>query len=232
MDFYESSLRRDLERLMRRIPNFAPRSSGIKVTKYSAQDCGCENCSYHTGKGKNIKCGLTVCACIKERMEAGIASRREILTETMAAIRFSPFQKRLQNYLKEMEETPMDFNDEKHRAAFSAAIERLEQKNDALMAVVYLLTADHRLWTAAQRHVERNAIHFSSIKLQNSTVNGYALFCCAKDLYLGTKNLPISDLADTELIPPKLFALICNAMAIRRFGLGAIQCTPERKKSK
>ncbi len=53
--------------------------------------------------------------------------------------------------------------------------------------------------------------------------NSYPLFCAAKDLYLGTKHLTVRDLADAELISPKVFALICNAMAIRRFGLGAIQ---------
>ncbi len=41
-------------------------------------------------------------------------------------------------------------------------------------------------------------------------------------MYLGTKHLTFSDLADQSLIPPKVFGLICNAMAIRRFGLGAI----------
>ena len=54
-------------------------------------------------------------------------------------------------------------------------------------------------------------------------MGGYALYCASKDLYLGTKNLTIGDLADTDLIPSKIFGLICNGMAIRRFGLGAIQ---------
>ena len=59
--------------------------------------------------------------------------------------------------------------------------------------------------------------------ISNTTEAGYALFCCAKDLAIGTKHLTISDLADSDLIPPKLFGVICNAMAIRRYGLGAIQ---------
>ena len=42
-------------------------------------------------------------------------------------------------------------------------------------------------------------------------------------IYIGTKHLTISDLSDTELISPMLFGVICNAMAIRRYGLGAIQ---------
>lgn len=50
----------------------------------------------------------------------------------------------------------------------------------------------------------------------------HPLFCAAKDLYLGTGCLTVSDLAYKSLVPPKAFRLICNAMAIRRFGLGAI----------
>ncbi len=90
------------------------------------------------------------------------------------------------------------------------------------MAAVYLLTADCRLWNTTARYVPRNEIMFESIRLKGSTENGYTLYCAAKDLYLGTKHLTVSDLADQSLIPPKVFGLICNAMAIRRFGLGAI----------
>jgi len=50
----------------------------------------------------------------------------------------------------------------------------------------------------------------------------YTLFCCAKDLYLGTKHINIADLADEQLIPPKMFGIICNVLAKRRFGIGVI----------
>ena len=90
------------------------------------------------------------------------------------------------------------------------------------MAAIYLLTAEHKLWMQIKRFVERNEIKFDGFKPKDSTENGYTLLCCAKDLYLGTKHITISDLADTELVAPRMFALICNAMAIRRFGLGAI----------
>ena len=103
------------------------------------------------------------------------------------------------------------------------AIRKLDKKNFALMSALYLLTAEHKLWMQIRNYVERNEIKFERFKPKDSTENGYTLLCCAKDLYLGTKHITISDLADTELIAPKMFALICNAMAIRRFGLGAIQ---------
>ena len=91
------------------------------------------------------------------------------------------------------------------------------------MAALYLLTADSMLWRYVKYAVVNNVICFEQVRLRGTNTNRYPLFCAAKDLYLGTKHLTVSDLADAELIPPKVFALICNAMAIRRFGLGAIQ---------
>ena len=117
----------------------------------------------------------------------------------------------------------MDYKNEKHRIAFDEAIKKLNRKNRPLMAALYLLAADHRLWTVAKEFVRPNEINLNAVKIPDCTEDAYTLLCAAKDLYLGTKHLTVCDLTDTDLIPPKLFALICNAMAIRRFGLGALK---------
>ena len=120
---------------------------------------------------------------------------------------------------------PMRYKNEKHQREFEEALRKRDKKDYAMIAALYLLTADLRLWNLSKRHVGKIEINFADIRLKNIHENGYALFCCAKDLCLGTKHLTVADLADTDLIPPKLFELICNAMAIRRFGLGAIKTT-------
>ena len=97
------------------------------------------------------------------------------------------------------------------------------------MSAFYLLTADYMLWQSVRQCVVDNIIRFEEIRLQGLNENSYTLFCAAKDLYLGTDCLTISDLADTTLIPPKIFGLICNGMAVRRFGLSAIHLTGGRK---
>ncbi|MDD4422779.1 MAG: hypothetical protein PHD46_07065 [Eubacteriales bacterium] len=43
----------------------------------------------------------------------------------------------------------------------------------------------------------------------------------AKDLYCGSKHITFTDLADRELIGHRMFSVICNAMAFRRYGLRA-----------
>lgn len=188
--------------------------------EYTAEMCDCRYCPYYRGKRK---CTASQCPCIEERIVAGIASRADVMAETMRDIHNAAFRRRLNQFIKESEELHMNFRNEKHRLAFVEAILKLDKKNFALMSALYLLTAEHKLWMQIRNYVERNEIKFERFKPKDSTENGYTLLCCTKDLYLGTKHITISDLADTELIVPRMFALICNAMAIRRFGLGAIQ---------
>lgn len=150
--------------------------------------------------------------------EDGTAS----LIEALAGIRHPPFQRRLRQYMKESGMNPMDYRNEKHRREFENTVRKKNKKDYRLMAALYLLTADCMLWRSVKNCVVENVICFEEIRLHDTDENSYALFCAAKDLYLGTKYLSVSDLADRELVSPRMFALICNAMAIRRFGLGAI----------
>ena len=188
--------------------------------EYTAEMCDCRLCLYYDRKRK---CTVSQCPCIEERIIAGAASRAEVMAETMKDIHNAAFRRRLNQINKESEELHMDFRNEKHRLAFVEAIHKLGKKNFALMSALYLLTAEHKLWMQIRNYVEQGEIKFDRFKPKDSTENGYTLLCCAKDLYLGAKHITISDLADTKLIVPELFALIYNAMAIRRFGLGAIQ---------
>ena len=150
------------------------------------------------------------------------ATPTEILAETMRQIRCPPFRKRFNEYI-ESEEKPMTYINEKHRARFMLAAKNISKTNYALLSALYLLTADQRLWGCCKHHINNGCVFFENIKLNNCTERAYTLYCAAKDLTLGTKHLTVSDLSDANLVPPMLFRTICNAMAIRRFGLAAIK---------
>ena len=198
MYFYEDVSLRTLERIMQEVPDFLPRGQGIRVL------------------------------CQKECMfsEYDNMDQKALVMEVVSSIRYPPLFERLGRYLGEDGRKLMDFKHEKHRETFERAVEKRNQKNAALMSALYLLTADHRLWRTAAGAVRRNRVCFEQIRPKGSTEEGYALYCAAKDLYLGTKNLTVRDLADPEVISPKLFGLICNGMAVRRFGVGAL-CSHE-----
>ena len=121
------------------------------------------------------------------------------------------------------------FRNNAHRTAFLEVSRNMNRRNYALLAALYLLTADSRLWNQVKDCVQHNQILFDQMKPKNHSTNSYTLFSVAKDLSLGTNHMTLCDLADTELIPPKVFAIICNSMALYRLGLDAIQGVPERK---
>ena len=150
------------------------------------------------------------------------ATPTEILTATMRQIRCPPFRKRFNEYI-ESEEKPMTYINEKHRARFRLAAKNVHRENYAVLSALYLLTADQRLWSCCKHHINNGCVFFENIKLHNCTERAYTFYCAAKDLTLGTKHITVSDLSDADLVPPMLFRTICNAMAIRRFGLAAIK---------
>lgn len=153
---------------------------------------------------------------------ATAATPTEILAETMRQIRCPPFRKRFNEYI-ESEGKTMIYINEKHRARVTLAARNVHRENFALLSALYLLTADQRLWNCCKYHINNGCVFFENIKLNNCTERAYTLYCVAKDLTLGTKHITISNLADIKLVPPALFRIICNAMAIRRFGLAAVK---------
>ncbi len=123
----------------------------------------------------------------------------------------------------------MKFRNNAHRAAFMEAIKDMRRSDNATLAAVYSLTADSRLWNQTKHCVRPHGILFDQMKSTGYTANSYALLCIAKDLCLGTTHIALGDLADPELIPPKLYGVICNAIAIGRYGLQTVHAQPEHK---
>ncbi len=116
----------------------------------------------------------------------------------------------------------MKFRNEKHRSTFLNEAKKQSLKNYKIIAALYLLTADEKLWEAAKPFVGKDDIVFENIRLKSSSENAYALYCAAKDLYNGSRHLAIDDIADGTIIKNKVFSLICNAMLIKRKGLAAV----------
>ncbi|MCI9126153.1 MAG: hypothetical protein HFG28_03010 [Eubacterium sp.] len=197
MYFSDNTNLSELEKMMQSIPNFRPRRNGSIVLRREMD------------------------RCIQEQPPPD--SYEEMLAITMSAIHYEPFMERLNNYIREGEKKRVDYRSKKHKEVFEETIVKMNHKNYAIMSALYLLTADYKLWQVMRHHTKKNKIDFEDVKLGNIQEEGYTLYCAAKDLYHGTKHISISDLADKELISPKMFAVICNAMAIRRFGIKAIQ---------
>ncbi len=103
MTFMQTPYRKSIERMMTGIPNFMPRGHGIIIMsefEYTAEMCDCRFCPHYK---KKKGCTAGRCPCIMDRIAAGAATLREILTETMSEINDRSFHKRLNQYTKESE---------------------------------------------------------------------------------------------------------------------------------
>ena len=205
---------------MQMIPNFLPRGHGMYVIirSESKEETECDLCCYYRRK----KCDLPTCPFIWEKIKFGTATKKQIMDAVFMNIRNSKFRERLSSFIRESENTNMNYFSKWHEYGFNKALERIDRENFKLISAVYLLKADTQLWRRVKNQVEKNCIQFDKINLGSVDEKAYTLFCCAKDLYLGTKHITIADLADEQLISPKMFGIICNALAIRRFGIGVL----------
>ena len=124
--------------------------------------------------------------------------------------------------LKERKESIMKFRNDHHRRIFLNEAKKQSLKNYRLISALYLLTADETLWESAKSAVGKDEIDFKNIRLKSGSEDAYALYCAAKDLYNGSRQLSIDDIAEVGLVKNKIFSLIFNAIVIKRKGLAAV----------
>jgi hypothetical protein len=110
------------------------------------------------------------------------------------------------------------FYDPLHRIAFYNQYLKLNHQNAGLISAVYLLTADNELWKYSWKYIDWDSISFVKIKPKGLSPEAYILLCAAKDLYLGTEHISLSELADPVIVEKTTFCLVLNALGIRRFG--------------
>lgn len=113
----------------------------------------------------------------------------------------------------------MKFKNKNHQALFTHESNKLNRHDNVKMAVLYLLTADVKLWNASKHHIRKGNIDLGSIKVKNTNLKAYTLLCIAKDIACGTTFLSLHDLADTDIITSKMFGAITTALGICRYGL-------------
>lgn len=90
-------------------------------------------------------------------------------------------------------------------------------------AAVFLLSADENLWEKVSKQVLDTGIYFDRIRLGSVTLEQYILFHAARDVYLGTKHIRLSELTDRELIPDEILRLIVNAFVMERYGVDIVE---------
>ena len=124
-------------------------------------------------------------------------------------------------------EKELIFYDSRHRSDFSSLLLGRRKKNlcglPNYAAAVFLLSADENLWEKVSKQVLDTGIYFDRIRLGSVTLEQYILFHAARDVYLGTKHIRLSELTDRELIPDEILRLIVNAFVMERYGVDIVE---------
>lgn len=102
MYFMQTPYYREIETIMRQIPNFRPRGHGRMV----------------------LKSEMTICL-----QQPPPDSYAELMARTMSAVHYKPFIDRLNDYMQKGGMKKLIYQNEKHKAAFEAETDKLDKKN-------------------------------------------------------------------------------------------------------
>ena len=110
----------------------------------------------------------------------------------------------------------MIFQNEQHKRIFEAQRLSLHKSSNQVLAVLYLLMADHTLWVKTKRHIERNGnVDLQSVHLGDISTDSYALWKAVKELQTGERQISLCELSDSDIISDRAFRLIVQAVTIR-----------------
>ena len=209
----------DLEMEMQQIPGFGSRRSGVIRSQYPTTHriIKCEGCRYNvaqtevgekSGEGQPLSYGILLKLLADE------------LPVSALAVRVSRLQRESEG------RNPSPFKTEEHKRRFQALVRCGSYPgiliDSGFAAALYLLSSDTKLWEMAGPFVEEKTIDYRRFRLRSMDLDGYALYCVAKELYTGKSYVSLSELGDPELFHDGLLRLIIHAILISRHGIEVI----------
>lgn len=142
--------------------------------------------------------------------------------------------------LQKKEVMKFKFRDGEHKKRFQKwqkeSSHPLLYKDNGFGAAIYLFSADAFVWERAKEWIKEESISYEKICIHGVDLEGYALFCAAKEVLGGSTRLSLSELGDRELISDALFEVLLNGMLISRYGLTSVlkskglEKSPKQKK--
>ena len=221
--FMNDSELQELEQLMMLVPNFSPRGRGIIVVhgfgKADEQereeevlptlpeqfrfdsDIGCLNCN-----GKGASYDQFISSCFHQCKSHRLQSRLEYLIRNCSGDFFtSPTHRMRFDSVCRLQEIP------------------IENRSPINLAVLFLLTADDKLWSATKDHVYAGSFNFKKMILSCINTDGYAIYQMAKTIYTAREYIRMDEIADKFLIGDQAFKAIIHSILIAKYGSTALQ---------
>ena len=217
---YDSELL-ELEQLMVLVPNFLPRSSGVVVVRGFTND------------DHSIRVQVTWPNLIDQlgfEADAGHLygieeSYQSLISKCFQECKFYRFRSRLEYMIRNC--SGDFFTSPTHRMRFDSVCRLqeipIENRSPIHLAVLFLLTADDKLWSAAKDHVYAGSFNFKKMILSGINTDGYAIYQMAKTIYTAKECIRMDEIADKFLIGDQAFKAIIHSILIAKYGAAALQ---------
>ena len=125
---------------------------------------------------------MEICPVLDARLTCGAASFYEAIHAAFADARHTPFQRRLSHLYDRKDDAPIIFQTDQHRQRFEAQKLYLRKPDHRSLAVLYLLTADHTLWSKTRRYFsDRGKVDLQAVRLGDVSTDCYALWKAVKE---------------------------------------------------
>lgn len=99
----------------------------------------------------------------------------------------------------------------------------IEDRNPAYLAILFLLTANSKLWCAAKDYIYLDSFDFKKMHLNGINTDGYAIYQTARTINTGREYIKQDEIADKTLIDEQTFKMIINAMLFSKYGTTMFQ---------
>jgi len=221
--FMNDSELQDIEQLMMLVPNFLPRSSGVIVVhgfgKESRQKREAEvlptimeqfrfdlDIVQLNNYGSPISYDHLIASCFQERKSYQFRSRLEYLIRNFSGDFFtSPTHRSRFDSVCRLQEIPV------------------ENRSPILLAVLFLLTADDKFWSAAKDHIYIDSFDFKKMNLCGINTDAYAIYQMAKTIYTAKEYIRMDEISDKFLIGDQVFKAIIHSILIAKYGATVFQ---------
>ncbi len=214
----------EFEKLMMLVPNFLPRGSGVIVQKKlqnKNESIRCPNCNNYFCD----QCSEKICGSFCEKLAARLICYKTIVENCYKEFKSYRFKKRLGRLVRNFDgDVFINLN---HRFRFCKVCRiqniSIENRNPIYIAVLFLLTADDRLWDSTKDKIYLDSFDFKRMNLNGINTDGYALYQTARTILLGKEYIRMDEIADEYLIGDNTFKVIINAILISKYGADMFQ---------
>ena len=208
-----------IEQLMVMVPNFQPKRSGIVINNYFNCEGGAKDCNRNV---INVSKCLDKSGYIGSDFKVNVDKKRykDLVMDCFGKIKNNSLRDRLKALSKNFKgEVFLNHN---HKERFYNFLQdqdlNINYISSRSIAILFLFTADERLWKASEDSIRLNGFNFEGICLREINTDGYALYQTAKTISTGKECIRINELADRNLIDDYIFKVIINSALINRYG--------------